>query len=77
MVVSTKLIADGVLRGASLMGRFMAATFTDLLLRVVLAFVLSSAMGSAVGIWCAWPIGWTVATCISLWFYFHGPWQKA
>ena len=33
-VVSAKLIADGVLRGAGSMGRFMAATFTDLILRV-------------------------------------------
>lgn len=76
-VVSAKLAADGVLRGAGLMGRFMAATFTDLILRVVLAFALSAALGSAAGIWCAWPIGWTVATTLSLYFYCHGPWQTA
>ena len=49
-VVSSKLVADGILRGSSLMGRFMASTFTDLVLRVVLAYVLSTAMGSALGI---------------------------
>lgn len=76
-VVSAKLAADGVLRGAGLMGRFMAATFTDLILRVVLAFALSAALGSAAGIWCSWPIGWTVATALSLYFYCHGPWQSA
>ena len=75
-IVSTKLIADGVLRGASLMGRFMVATFTDLTLRVVLAYILSGLLKDSLGIWCAWPIGWTIATCISLWFYFHGPWRK-
>ena len=76
-VVSTKLIADGILRGASLMGRFMAATFTDLALRVVLAYVLSALLQDSLGIWCAWPIGWSVATCLSLLFYFRGPWRKA
>lgn len=39
LVVSVKLVADGVLRGASLMVQFMTATFTDLILRVVLATV--------------------------------------
>ena len=75
-VVSSKLVADGILRGSSLMGRFMASTFTDLVLRVVLAYVLSTAMGSALGIWCAWPIGWSVATCMSILFYLRGPWRK-
>lgn len=74
-VVSAKLVADGILRGAGLMSRFMAATFTDLALRVILAIVLSRFFGST-GIWMAWPIGWSIATCISLLFYFTGPWQK-
>ena len=75
-VVYSKLVADGILRGSSLMGRFMASTFTDLVLRVVLAYALSAAMGSALGIWCAWPIGWSVATCMSILFYLRGPWQQ-
>ena len=49
--------------------RFMIATFTDLLLRVVLASVLSLTVLGATGIWCAWPIGWSVATVLSLIFY--------
>lgn len=68
-VVSAKLVADGILRGGSAMGRFMASTFTDLILRVVLAFVLSGWTGSAMGIWSAWPIGWTTATAMSIYFY--------
>ena len=75
-VVSAKLVADGILRGAGLMKQFMAATFTDLILRVVLAFVLSSTALGATGIWCAWPIGWTVATVISVLFYRAGPWAS-
>lgn len=74
-VISSKLVADGVLRGTSKMGCFMAATFTDLILRVVLAYVLSGALNSALGIWCAWPIGWSIATCLSHYFYLHGPWR--
>jgi len=68
-VVSVKLVADGILRGVSAMRQFMAATFTDLILRVVLAFVLSDLVGSAIGIWCAWPIGWTTAMILSVCFY--------
>ena len=67
-VVAAKITADGVLRGVGRMKMFMTATFTDLVLRVVLAEVLSSYFGS-VGIWCAWPIGWVIATVMSLLFY--------
>lgn len=67
-VVSTKLVADGILRGAGLMSRFMITTFTDLILRVVLAIILSKQFGS-IGIWCAWPIGWSIATTLSVIFY--------
>lgn len=67
-VVSTKLVADGILRGVGLMSRFMITTFTDLILRVVLAIILSKQFGST-GIWCAWPIGWSIATTLSVIFY--------
>ncbi len=73
-VVSAKLIADGILRGSGLMKKFMVSTFTDLLLRVALAYTLSKLMG-AVGIWCAWPIGWFIATALSILFYRSGPWN--
>lgn len=67
-VVSAKLMADGILRGAGLMKQFMITTFTDLVLRVVLAFVFSGIFGST-GIWMAWPFGWSIATVMSLAFY--------
>ncbi len=67
-VVSAKLVADGILRGAGLMSRFMITTFTDLILRVVLAIILSKQFGST-GIWCAWPIGWSISTPLSVIFY--------
>ena len=71
-VISAKLVSDGILRGAGLMKQFMVATFTDLILRVVLAKVLSVPFGT-LGIWCAWPIGWTVAMVISIVAYRHAP----
>ena len=75
-VVSCKLVSDGVLRGAGLMKEFMVATFTDLILRVGLAIALSKVLG-AVGVWCAWPIGWSIAMVMSVRFYRRGPWEKA
>ena len=74
-VISAKLISDGVLRGAGAMKQFMTATFTDLILRVMLAFVLSAALRSATGIWLSWPIGWCLGTVLSLLFYKKGEWH--
>ncbi len=68
-VVSAKLTADGILRGTSAMKQFMAATFTDLILRVILSFVLSDMLNAATGIWLSWPIGWSIATVLSVFFY--------
>jgi len=68
-VVSAKLVSDGVLRGSSKMREFMIGTFTDLALRVVLAVILSKTLLGYIGIWCAWPIGWSIAAIISMYFY--------
>lgn len=76
-VVSAKLVADGILRGAGMMRQFMIATFVDLILRVLLAILLSATSLGAVGIWCAWPIGWTVATVLSVLFYRSESWREA
>lgn len=67
-VVSAKLVSDGVLRGAGAMKPFMIATFTDLILRVVLAILLSKTVMGSAGIWSAWPIGWTIAMVMSMFF---------
>ena len=67
-VISVKLTADGVLRGAESMRYFMIATFTDLILRVILAFIFSAWLKAA-GIWMSWPAGWCVGTLLSVAFY--------
>ena len=68
-IVSAKLVTAGILRGAGLMRQFMVATFTDLIIRVGLSFLLSQTALASNAIWCAWPIGWTVATIVSIAFY--------
>ena len=70
LVVCVKLVLDGVLRGAGLMGAFMAGTFTDLILRVGLSILFSMLFGS-IGIWCSWPVGWTLGTVMSIFFYLR------
>lgn len=74
LAISIKLVADGILRGASAMSSFMISTFTDLILRVVLAFAFSAVWGS-MGIWLAWPVGWVISTALSLVFYARGKWK--
>ena len=76
MVISAKLIADGILRGAGLMKKFMVATFVDLFLRVILASVFSRTALGDLGIWVSWPVGWVAAAVISLYYYRTGPWME-
>lgn len=73
-LIAVKLVADGTLRGAGRMKQFMAATFTDLALRVLLAELLSRTALGSTGIWLSWPIGWVIGTGLSLLFYFKANW---
>ena len=67
-IIPLKLLADGLLRGSSAMIGFMVSTFTDLILRVILAYVFAGLFGST-GIWMSWPVGWSISAIISLLFY--------
>ena len=75
LVVAVKNMCDAVLRGAGDMKPFMADTFIDLMLRVGLSWLFSRYIGS-LGIWLSWPIGWSVATLIALYFYLTGHWRR-
>ena len=68
-LVSLKLVADGVLKGLTLMKEFMVATFVGLSIRVLLTVLLSRTPLGSTGIWLSWPLGWLFATSISLYFY--------
>ena len=69
LVVSVKIVSDSILKGAGNMTCFMISTFSDLILRVGLAALLSRTALQVTGIWLSWPIGWGVGTAISLYFY--------
>ena len=75
-VVAAKLVSDGILRGAGMMKKFMIATFTDLVLRVALAEILSRTSLGTTGIWLSWPIGWTIAAILSILFYATVKWGQ-
>lgn len=76
LILSVKLAADGILKGSEQMGQFMVTTFSDLILRVALARILSSTGLGSTGIWLSWPVGWTVGTALSYGFYRGGRWRR-
>ena len=73
-VVCLKLVTDGLLRGSGAMASFMIATFSDLILRVALGYILSVPFCST-GIWMSWPVGWAIGKALSLAFYAKGVWK--
>ena len=66
--VSVKLVCDGVLRGGRRMTAFMVTTFSDLILRVIFAFIFKPTFG-ATGIWLSWPVGWVISGVMSAVLY--------
>ncbi len=74
-VISIKLVSDGVLRGSSSMKLFTIGTFSDLILRVVLARIFSILWGVN-GIWYAWPVGWSTGAILACTFVLTGAWDK-
>lgn len=74
LIISLKLVTDGLLRGSGAMKSFMIATFSDLIIRVVLGYLLAQPFGTT-GIWMSWPVGWICGTVISLAFYAKGSWK--
>lgn len=75
--VTAKLNCDAVLKGAGAVGCFVVTTFTDLILRVVLAYLFSGPLGMGLdGVWWSWPVGWGVSAALSVAFYLFGNWKK-
>ncbi len=70
LTVGLKLNSDGVLRGCGNVTAFMITTFSDLILRVLVAFILCPVYG-ATGIWLSWPIGWFISSVISNVLFFR------
>ena len=73
LVVMVKLATDGIMRGSGAVGFFMASTFSVLLLRVILSYILTPIYGVR-GIWFSWPIGWIMSTLLVVFFYLKAWW---
>lgn len=69
IMVGLKLNSDGVLRGCGNITAFMITTFSDLVLRVAFAYLLTPIFGET-GIWLSWPIGWTLSAVVSNAMYY-------
>ena len=69
LVVNLKVNADSVVRGCNNNVGFTVSTFSDLILRVGLVFVLTPFLGFA-GVGWAWALGWIFGAMIALAFYF-------
>ena len=87
VVIGIKLSVDGVLRGTGDLVDFMIATFADLILRVILAYIfagsfdamfgwLGDGFDASLGIWLSWPLGWILGASLSYFFYKSGRWKK-
>lgn len=73
--VAFKVVTDGVLRGAGAMTTFMISTFTDLIVRVAVSYILAPFMGFT-SICLSFPIGWVLGGGVSLAFYLSGKWKN-
>ncbi len=69
-LVCVKIVSDGAVRGCGGNLGFAVSTFSDLILRVALVYVLTDAGWGFSGVCWAWVIGWAVGTAIALGFWF-------
>lgn len=68
-VVAVKIVSDGAVRGCGGNVGFTISTFTDLMLRVALVYILTSVGWGFAGVCWAWVIGWSASTVLSIVFY--------
>ncbi|MDE7373631.1 MAG: hypothetical protein K2N18_06170, partial [Clostridia bacterium] len=69
-LVCVKIVADGAVRGCGGNLGFAISTFSDLILRVALVYILLDANWGFAGVCWAWVIGWAVGAVIALSFWF-------
>ena len=70
-VVCLKIVADGAVRGCGGNIGFTVSTFTDLILRVALVYILVGAGWGFSGVCWAWAIGWSISMFVSIAFYIN------
>lgn len=71
--VCVKIVSDGAVRGCGGNLGFAVSTFTDLILRVILVYVLVGAGLGFAGVCWAWAIGWSVSMFVALAFFIFIP----
>ncbi len=67
--VCVKIVSDGAVRGCGGNLGFTVSTFTDLILRVALVYILTGAGWGFSGVCWAWAIGWSVSMFLAVIFY--------
>lgn len=68
-MVCLKIVSDGAVRGGGGNFGFAVSTFSDLILRVALVYILIDAGWGFAGVCWAWVIGWAVGTAVGLAFW--------
>ena len=68
LLVCVKITSDGALRGIGAMNPFMAATMSDVVVRIACGSYFSRRWGIT-GVWAVWPLAWLVGTTMSVGFY--------
>lgn len=68
-VVCVKIVSDGAVRGCGGNLGFTVSTFTDLLLRVILVYVLTGIGWEFSGVCWAWAIGWSLSMFLAIAFW--------
>lgn len=69
------VITNGVLRGAGDLKVFLLSSLTNLSTRIIFAYILAKFIGQS-AIWWAIPLGWAVASTISIIRYNSGRWKN-
>ena len=69
--VTIKIVSDGVVRGCGGNIGFAVSTFTDLILRVALVYILTSVGWGFAGVCWAWALGWSVSMVLAFVFYMR------
>ncbi len=67
--VCIKIVSDGAVRGCGGNVGFTVSTFTDLILRVALVYLLTEVGWGFSGVCWAWAIGWSVSMMLAVVFY--------
>ncbi len=76
LLIGLKILSDGILRGSGSIVLFMISTTSNVIARVISAFILSANFGIPI-LWWAWGIGWTIGFLVSISFLLSNKWKNS